>query len=70
MDFFIELNSEVLPILYGIHFLKKNAFPANREELLYDFPDFRIEEPALDFKRYEERATACLLAMESLADSL
>lgn len=70
MDFFIELNSEVLPILYGIHFLKKNAFPANREELLHDFPDFRIEEPALDFKRYEERATACLLAMESLADSL
>lgn len=70
MDFFIELDSEVLPILYGIYFLEKNAFPENREELLRSFPDFRVEEPALDFKRYEERAAASLLAMEKLADSL
>lgn len=70
MDFFIELNSEVLPILYGIYFVNKGSYPEKREDVFAEFPMFRIEEPALDFKQNVERADACLAAMDQLASSL
>lgn len=70
MDFFIELNSEILPILYGIYFVRKGSYPEKREDVFAEFPIFRIEEPALDFKQNVERAGACLAAMDQLASSL
>ncbi len=70
MDFFIELNSEILPILYGIYFVRKKRYPENRDDVFEEFPVFRIEEPALDFKQNVERADSCLSAMDQLISSL
>ncbi len=70
MDFFIELNSEILPILYGVYFVRKGNYPEKREDVFAEFPIFRIEEPALDFKQNVERAGACLAAMDQVASSL
>lgn len=70
MNFFIELNAEVLPILYGIYFVRKGLYPENRENVFGEYPMFRIEEPALNFKQNEERADACFSAMDQLISSL
>ncbi len=70
MDFFIELNAEVLPVLYGIYFVSKGCYPKNREDVFGEFPMFRIEEPAMSFKQNEERADACLAALDQLISSL
>ncbi len=70
MDFFIELNAEVLPVLYGIYFVRKGCYPKNREDVFGEFPMFRIEEPAMNFKQNEERADACFAAMDQLISSL
>lgn len=70
MDFFIELNSEILPILYGIYFLRQKSYPKTREEVLSLFPEFRVDEPALDFKQNAERANACFAAIEKLVQTI
>lgn len=70
MDFFIAVYEEILPILYGVFFLKQKKYPQNREELLECFPEFRIKEPALTFDEDVKRADAILAAIRQLEESL
>lgn len=70
MDFFIEAHNEILPILYGIYFVQNGTYPQNRDEVLELFPEFRIQEPALDYAQNVERASAYFADLEKLIQSL
>lgn len=70
MDFFIEAHDEILPVLYGVYFVRKGCYPQNRDEVLELFPEFRIQEPALDYAQNVERADAYFAAIENLIQGL
>lgn len=70
MDFFIGATSEIFPILYGIYFAQKKSYPRSRESLLESFPEFRLQEPALDFKQNVERADALFEAIDKWIQDL
>lgn len=70
MDFFIEAFSEIIPVLYGIYFLRKNTYPQNRDAVFQEFPEFRIQEPALQHSQNIERADAYFDALESRIQEL
>lgn len=66
LDFFLEAEKNLLPILYGVHFLEKGTYPESKDSVREAYPFLQIPPPGLKESIVSERANNYILEVEKI----
>ncbi len=70
LDFFLEAERRLLPILYGIHFLETGTYPENREIILNKYPFLKILPPGEKESSVSARAESYIVEVQKILNQI
>lgn len=66
IDFFLEAERTLLPILYGIRYLETGSYPESRDSVYDVYPFLKIAPPGEQESTVSERAESYILEVEKI----
>ena len=66
LDFFLEAERRLLPILYGVYYLENAVYPESREIVFEKYPFLKIKAPSLNEKVVSENAANYIVQVQKI----
>lgn len=66
LDFFLEAERVILPILYGVHFLETMEYPESKDSIRQKYPFLQLQPPGQKDNIISEQANNYILEIEKI----